>query len=470
MKKTDVLIVGAGLLGCFTARNLMRFDISVTVLEKEDDVCRGISRANTGIIYSGYDNRPGSEKHKLCVQANEDLDRLCRELEVPFSRPGSLMTGYGPKADAVIARKYRDGVEGGVKGLRLLSGREAEAMEPALAKGITSALYSPETGTLDPWELCIAAYENAADNGAEFVFDCCVTDMKRKDDGFVVETERGTYFAKAVVNAAGLSSDKVREMTEAPLIRLYPTAADYIVLDKAAGSAVGHIILHEGEDGKGLTIVPTVDGNLLIGPTNRDVPENESQECAMKTERAGLDLLKELCAGVAPGIDMSLQIRTFGSLRPDPYYVTASGGRVQKKDESIKDIRIIEEEGLISLIGIKTPGLTFSNELGKMVAERAAACAGRTQINEEFDPHRKAILRARDLSEEERAKLIFQDSGYGEVICPCMDVTRAEILKAVQRGAKDFESVKRRTGAGFGRCQGSRCRRRIMDITAKGCD
>ena len=464
MIDTDVLIIGAGLLGCFTARNLMRYDISVTVLEKEDDVCRGISKANTGIIYSGYDNRPGSDKHKLCVQANEDFDRLCRELEVPFSRPGSLMVGYGPKADAVIARKYSDGVKGGVKGLRLLSGKEAEDMEPALAKGITSALFSSETGTVDPWELCIAAYENAEDNGAKVVFGCRVTDVKRESSGFTVETEGGTYFTKVLVNAAGLSSDVIREMTETPLIRLYPSSADYIVLDRQAGNAVDHIIMHEGEDGKGLTIVPTVDGNLLIGPTNREASDSETQEQDLRTDRNGLETLKDLCGRIVPGIDLGLQIRTFGSLRPDPYYVSQSGCSITKRKESIKDIRITDEAGLISLIGIKTPGLTFSNELGKIVAERASIYAGRTQLNTGFDPHRKAIVRARDLSDEDRAELIARDSGYGEIICSCMDVTRAEILQAIDRGAHDFESVKRRTGAGFGRCQGSRCRKRIMDL------
>lgn len=468
MIHTDVLIIGAGLLGCFTARNLRRYDISVTVLEQEDDVCRGISKANTGIIYTGYDNRPGTEKRKLCVQANEAFDSLCTELGVPFSRPGSLLISYGPGADAVVQRKYKEGVAGGVAGLRLLSGSEAEAMEPALAKGIRSALYSSMTGTVDPWELCIAAYENAADNGAEFVFGCRVIDVERDRGGFVVRTEGGTYFAKALVNAAGLSSDKIREMTEEPLIRLYPTAADYIVLDKAAGGSVKHIILHEGEDGKGLTIVPTVDGNLLIGPTNRDISEEEACERDMRTDRGGLDHLKKLCGEVAPGIDMSLQIRTFGSLRPDPYYVSHSGDSILKREDSIKDIRIIEEEGLFSLIGIKTPGLTFANELGRIVAEKAASYAGKTKINTGFDPCRKAIVRARDLTDEERAALIAEDSAYGEVICSCMDVTKSEILQAVSRGAHDLESVKRRTGAGLGRCQGSRCRRRIMDITSEG--
>lgn len=467
MIRTDVLIIGAGLLGCFTARNLTAYDMDIIVLEKEDDVCRGISKANTGIIYSGYDHKPGSEKYKLCVQANEAFDRLCDELEVPFRRPGSLMISYGPKGDAVIAGKYRDGTEGGVQGLKILSGREAEDMEPALSKGITSALYSSGTGTVDPWELCIAAYENAIDNGAEFVLGCRVTDITREDDGFAVKTDGETYFAKALVNAAGLSSDTIREMTEEPLVRLFPTAADYIVLDRSAGSVVNHVIFHEGEDGKGLTLVPTVDGNLLIGPTNREASEDEAEEPDMRTAREGLQLLKELCETIVPGADLSRQIRTFGSLRPNPYYVSLRGGSVIKREKNIKDIRVTEEDGLISLIGIKTPGLTFSNELGRIVADKAAAYTGKTELNKDFDPHRKAIVRARDLTEDERADLICRDAAYGEVICSCMDVTKAEIIQAVKRGAHDFESVKRRTGAGFGKCQGSRCRRRIMDIIAK---
>lgn len=468
MIKADVMITGAGLLGCFAARNLARYNMDIIVLEKEDDVCRGISKANTGIIYSGYDHKPGSKKHKLCVQANEDFGRLCEELEVPFSHPGSIMVSYGPKGDAVIARKYRDGVQGGVKGLKLLSGSEAEAMEPSLAKGITSALYSSGTGTVDPWELCIAAYENARDNGVRFFFGCEVTDVKRNGEGFTVETGGETFHAKVLINAAGLSSDSIREMTERPDVRLYPSAADYIVLDKKAGKAAKHVIFHEGEDGKGLTIVPTVDGNLLIGPTNREASESETEERDMRTDPGGLDQLKDLCGRIAPGVDLSMQIRTFASLRPDPFYVEADGDAVIKKEGSIKDLRIYEENGLFSLIGVKTPGLTISNELGKVIADRAAAYAGKTVLNDSFDPHRKAIVRARDLTEEERAELIAQDPGYGEIVCPCMEVTRAEIIQAAERGAFDFESVKRRTGAGFGRCQGSRCRRRIMDIIKKG--
>ena len=464
MIKTDVLVIGAGLLGCFTARNLTRYKIDVIVLEKESDVCRGISKANTGIIYSGYDNKPDSEKARLCVQANEDFDRLCSELEVPFKRPGSLMIAYGPNADAVIERKYRDGLAGGVKGLRLLSGSEAEAMEPALAKGITSALYSESTGTVDPWDLCIAAYENATDNGARFIFNSRVTGIRRENSGFTVETASESYHAGAVVNAAGLSSDSVREMSEKPFIRLFPTAADYIVLSGTAGTAVAHIILHEGEDGKGLTLVPTVDGDLLVGPTNREPSEEEAEARDMRTDSGGLEELRELCERIVPELDLSQQIRTFASMRPNPYYVKENEGKLVRDGRSIRDIRITEDDGLLSLIGIKTPGLTFASELGRLVADRAAVYACRTERNESFDPNRKAIVRARDLTYEERAELIAREPDYAEIVCSCMDVTKAEVLQAVRRGASDFESVKRRTGAGFGKCQGSRCRRKIMDI------
>ena len=468
MIRSDVIIIGAGLLGCFTARNLKRYEIDVIVLEKENDVCRGISKANTGIVYTGYDNSSGSEKQKLCIRADEAFDRLCSELEVPFARPGSLMISYGPAADSLIRKKYSNGLNAGIQGISLLSGSEAEAMEPLLARGITSALYSRRTGTVDPWELCIAAYENAKYNGAEFVFGSMVTDIRREAGGFAVSTPAETYHASAVVNAAGLLSDEVREMAERPFIRLFPTSADYIILDRAAGKTVDHIIFHEGEDGKGLTLVPTVDGNLLIGPTDREPSEEELLTRDMRTSSAGLESLRELCSLIAPEIDTDQQIRTFGSMRPNPFYVSAQSAGSGRSMKSIKDIRIIEENGLISLIGIKTPGLTISDELGRITADRAAACTGKTALNERFDPYRKGILRARDLTAEERADMINSFPEYGEVICPCMDVTKAEIMQAAERGAYDFESVKRRTGAGFGRCQGSRCRKRITDILADG--
>jgi glycerol-3-phosphate dehydrogenase len=468
MRESDVIIIGAGLLGCFTARNLMRYNIGVTVIEQENDVCRGVSRANTGIIYAGYDNKPGSLKSKLCVKANSGFGHLCSELGVPFSRPGSLMVAYGAEADAVIRKKYSNGLESGVPGMRMLSGSEAEAMEPALAKGITSALYSETTGTVDPWDLCIATYENAQSNGTRFIFNTAVTDVQRVNDGgFIVTASDEAWHAKAVINAAGLYADKIRELTEEPLIRIYPEAADYMILDKprsVSDGTVKHIIFHETEEGKGLTVVPTVDGSILLGPTNRDLPEEARIDHSLKTEGSGLKDLEKLCEDMLPGLDLSERIRTFGSIRQRPYYVSKQDGEYVRNAKSINDICILEESGLISLIGIRTPGMTIADELGHMIADKAAEAAGCTEINAGFDPRRKEIVRARDLSPEERADLIERDPEYGEVVCFCMDVTKAEIRQAIERGACDFESVKRRTGAGLGKCQGSRCRRCIADI------
>lgn len=467
MEKVDVLVIGAGLLGCFTARNLARYEMDILVLEKESDVARGISKANTGIIYAGYDNKPGTLKSRLCVHANESFGGLTRQLDVHFKRTGSLMISYGPRADRVIRRKYENGMKSGVQGLRLLTGSEALELEPGLSAGITSALYSENTGTVNPWELCIAAYENARDNGVEFRMGTEVLSVREENNRLLVETGNALYSAGAVVNVAGLSSDKVRELIKAPRYRLYPTAADYIVLDTSEGGKLKHIIFHEGESGKGLTLVPTVDGNILVGPTNRDPEDDHPQVTGYAAHSGGLAELKSLCGEIAPSLDMEKQIRAFGSLRPNMFKVREETGIIVRDDTRIHDFSILEENGFFSLIGIKTPGLTISNELGRLAADKAAAHTGRTTIRKNFDPHRRAIIRARDLDTEDLAELIQKDPDYGEILCGCMEVSRAEILEAIRRGAHDFEGIKHRTHVGMGRCQGSRCAKRILDILSE---
>ena len=461
MEYTDVAVIGGGLLGCFTARALAAYALHVTVLEEREDVCTGISRANTGIIYTGYDTKPGTLKTRLCGRASREFGRLCRELDVPFSRCGSLMAGFGPRSEEVLRRKLAQGQANGVPGLELLGPEAVYELEPNLAPGVRLGLYAPGTGTVNPWELGIAAFENARDNGADFHFSEKVWRMERTEGGYRLETDRGGYAARAVVNCAGLQADAVREMTKIPAVRIFPTAGDYLVLDDTASGFLRHVLFHEPEEkGKGLTLVPTVDGNLLIGPTER--PRDSAPDWAVSRE--GLEALYRLCAQVVPALPVETVIRSFAALRPNPYEVRERGGAWAAEDRSISGFTILEEDGLISLLGIKTPGLTCAKLLGERAAARALRLLGNPGRNPRFDPRRRGIRRAHRLEDAERDALIREDPDYGEIVCRCRDVTKGEILEAVRRGASTVDGVKRRTGAGMGCCQGSRCGQRVQAL------
>ncbi len=453
MKDYDVLIIGGGLLGCFTARNLCRWKLRSALLEAREDVCTGISRANTAIVYPGYDHKPGTLKAEMCVRANAGFDALCRELDVPFSRCGSLMVSFGEKADAVLKRKYENGLSMGVPGLRLLSGEEARQMEPSLAVGVTSALYAPSAGTVNPWALGIAAFENAAANGVEPYLNTRVLDICRTTGAYRIETDRESFSCRAVLNCAGLSADRVQALLFPTPVHIVPDAADYLILDKAAENKPSRIIQYEPEDGgKGFNAVPTVEGSLLLGPSERE----NGVDFAVSAE--GLSFVCERAGRVLPGLDLKDVIRSFAAVRPNP----------QRPDGSSIGSFVIEHpgHGFWSLIGIKTPGLTSADELGRYVSKQIAAELG-AEENPGFNPHRPGIRRARDPNLLQRAALVRENADYGEILCHCEDVTRAEVLEAIRRGAVSVDGVKRRVGAGMGRCQGSRCERVILELLSK---
>ena len=463
MKRTDILIVGAGVLGCFAARALAQYALAVTVIEAREDVCTGVTRANTGVVYAGYDTKPGTLKSELTVRASLAAERLCRELDVPMVRRGSLMVACGPRAEEVLQKKFADGLQNGVPGLRLLSGGEVRELEPNLTDKVTAGLYAPLTGTADPWALCIAAYENARANGADFRFHEAVTAIARTGAGFVIETEKQTYRARAVLNCAGLSADRVRELCETPLVRIFPSAADYLVLDTTADGFVRHVIFHEPErKGKGLTLVPTVDGNLLVGPTERD-----ASGAPGATAEQGLAELRALCGEVVPGLELGQTIRNFGALRPNPYYVRKEAGQWVREARSIGNFTVLEENGLFSLIGIKTPGLTCAWELGKYAAEKLTAYLGDAVENPDFDPCRRDIPRPREMDTDARGAFLKEHPAYGRILCRCKGVSEGEILEAIRRGAVTVDGVKRRTGAGMGRCQGGFCQQKILELLAR---
>lgn len=464
MERWDVVIVGAGLLGCFAARALTQYELRILVLEQREDVCTGISKANTGIVYSGYDTKPGTLKTRLCVQANAGFETLCRDLGVAFDRCGSLMVSCGPRAEEVLRKKFDQGRENGVPGLALLTAAEVLEKEPNLCHAVTGGLYAPGTGTVNPWELGIAAFENARKNGAEFHFCEKLLHISRQADGFLLETEKERYASRAVLNCAGLDADGVRELMMRPELRLFPSAADYLVLDDTARGFVRHVIFHEPEiRGKGLTLVPTVDGNLLVGPTEHDWDGRPGRGTAIE----GLEELHSLCRSIVPALDLGQTIRSFGSLRPNPYGVHRDNGILRREERSISGFPILEEDGFFSLIGIKTPGLTCAWELGRYMARKIGDHLGEIRLNTAFDPVRLPIKTPRTMSDAEREALIREDSEYGRLLCRCREVTRGEALEAIRRGAVTVDGVKRRTGVGMGRCQGGWCMQPVLEMLAQ---
>jgi len=425
MKYVDAVVIGGGILGCMTARNLRRWKITTVLLEKEPDVCTGITRANSAIVYAGYDNKPGSLKAELTVRGNANMAALCEELEVPFSRCGSLLVTYDEKAVSKLERKLRNGMQSGIPGLKLLSGPEAEAMEPMLKKGVAAALYAPSTGTVNPWQLGIAACENAVTNGAEVLLNAAVLGIRSCDGGYLVETGRETIRCRMVFNCAGLSADRVQDLLFAPSVKLELDAAEYLVFDPLAEKPGRVIFLQAHSCGKGITAIPCTEGNLLISGVRKPLG------IPFATTPEGLEELRTAVKDLLPEADLNRIIRSFGAVRPNPRKENGAG---------IPDFCIDNPApGFYSLIGIKTPGLTAANELGLLLAEKAAAYLA-AEENPDFDPKRKAIS-VRD----------------HEIICQCENVTRAEIIEAIRRGAASVDGVKRRVGSGMGRCQGSRC-------------
>ena len=429
MKYFDAIVIGGGILGCFTARNLRRWNISVCLLEKEADVCTGITRANSAVVYPGYDNKPGSLKAEMTVRGNANMGTLCEELDVPFFRCGSLLVTYDADSVPKLDRKFQNGIENGVPDLKRLTGPEAEAMEPMLKSGVAAALYAPSTGTVNPWQLGIAAYENALQNGAEAVMNAEVRAIRKTDEGFLVETAQETYACNMVFNCAGLYADQVQELACAPSVRLNLDGAEYLVLDDMVEKP-GRVIFHQAVScGKGITAIPCVEGNLLISGVRKPlgVPFGTTAE--------GLRELRDATRELLPELDLTQVIRSFGAVRPNPYCDTG---------ESIHDFCIDNPaKGFYSLIGIKTPGLTCASELGLHLAKKAARYLNAAG-NPDFDPVRRVKI----------------EEDY-EIVCQCQSITRGQILDAIHRGATTVDGVKRRVGTGMGRCQGMRCRREI---------
>ena len=451
----DVIIIGAGVSGAAAARELSRYQAKICVLEKEEDVCCGTSKANSAIVHAGYDAETGSLKAKLNVRGNELMGELAEKLDFPFERRGSLVLCLNEDDMPSLQALYERGVANGVKDMRILPGEEVLRMEPNVTDHVHAALYAPTAGIVCPFGLNIALAENAHVNGVEFMFNTEVQEIKRADEGYELHTSQGIYRARYVVNAAGVYADRFHNMVSANKIHITARRGDYCLLDKQAGDHVGRTIFAlPGKLGKGILVTPTIHGNLLVGPTAVDVEDREGTN----TTAEGLAQLFEKAGMSVRDIPTRQVITSFAGLR----------AHENSNDFIIEEVA--DAKGFIDCAGIESPGIASSPAIGEMVA---GILRDKMDLKEkdDFIPTRQGIRNPNTLGMEERNALIRENPAYGNIICRCEMITEGEIVDAINRplGAKSLDGVKRRTRAGMGRCQSGFCSPRTMEILAREC-
>lgn len=447
----DVAIIGAGVVGGMIARTLSAYKLRVCILEKENDVAMGATKANSAIVHAGFDAKEGSLKAKLNVQGSKMMKKVTDELGVKYKNNGSLVIGFNDEDRRAIEELLQRGIKNGVDGLRILEKEELLAMEPNLSDNVVCALYAPTGAIVCPYELTVAAIGNAMDNGVELKTNFKVCDVKETSCGYEVVSQEESIVAKFVINAAGVYSDKIANMAGDDSFHITPRKGEYILLDKACGSLVSKTIFRTpSKMGKGILISPTVDGNLLTGPTSVDIDDKEDNS----TSSDGFaKIIKEANENVK-GIPFGKTITSFCGLR-----ATGNTG----------DFVINAHKRFVNVAAIESPGLSSSPAIALMVKDILAEEGLELTEKNDYNPIRKPMHKFREASIEEKNKMISEDKSFGRIICRCESVTEGEILEAIRTNPKptDLDGVKRRTRAQMGRCQGGFCTPYIIKLLAK---
>ncbi|WP_059066232.1 NAD(P)/FAD-dependent oxidoreductase [Mediterraneibacter massiliensis] len=447
----DVVIIGAGVTGSAAARELSRYQAKVCVLEKEEDVCCGTSKANSGIVHAGFDAVPGTLMAKLNVQGNQMMEELSQELDFPFKKIGSLVVCTNEADRGRLSELYLRGVKNKVENLRIVEREELVQMEPNISDDAVCALYAPDAGIVCPFGLTIALAENACVNGVEFYFRQEVETIEKSGEVWKLRTRTGEeYKTKYIVNAAGVYADRFHNMVSRDKIHITPRKGEYILYDKEVGGHVTHTIFAlPGAYGKGILVTPTVHGNLLSGPTAVDI----SDRAGTDTTREGLLTVQEKAKLTVKELPAKKVITSFAGLR----------AHEDGHEFLIGEVK--DAPGFIDCAGIESPGLTSAPAIGEMIAEILRNKLGLKE-NIKFQKTRKGVRLMDNMSLEERNALIRENPAYGNIICRCEGIAEGEILDAIHRplGAKSLDGIKRRTRAGMGRCQAGFCTPKVMEI------
>jgi len=450
----DVAVIGAGITGTFIARELSKYQLRVLMIEKDNDIANGTTKANSAIVHAGYDVLQGTLKAQLNVKGNKMYEEVCRELQVPFKRIGSLVIAFNNNEIKLLEELYKRGLSNGVPDMEILSRERVLALEPNLNDDVIGALYAKTAGIVGPWELAIALAENALENGVELFLNSTVTGIKKIKDFYCVKAGNQDINTKLVINCAGIYADKINDMVSDIHFKMLPFKGEYNLFDKNAGDMVNTIIFRCPSDaGKGVVILPTVHGNLLIGPTSELVDSKD----ALQTTSEGLKFIQQHTKLTLKGINFGNVITSFTGLRAKTM---------------LHDFIIEEAEdalGFINVAGIDSPGLTAAPAIAEYVLNLIKHRLGNIQKNEKFSSSRRPNINFMELSVEEKRKIIQKDPKFGRIICRCEGITEGEIIDVIHRkpGAKTLDGVKRRARPGSGRCQGGFCTPRVMEIIAR---
>lgn len=455
MRKTDVVIIGAGAVGCAIARELSKYRVDVLVVDKNEDVGGDASKSNSAIIHTGYDATPGTLESQLVVAANPMYDEITRDLDVPFARIGALLPAVTQEQFESLAAIKEKAFRNHVYDVEFKTAQELLDMEPELNPEVKGGLYIPRESVIDPFIWVQALAENANANGVQFLLGTVVTGIKTENGRIKsVETTDGEIETRYVINSAGLRCDEVAAMVGKADYKVVARKGQFYILDKNTSCKVSHIVLPiPTKLTKGKLMCPTIHGNMLVGPT----AEDQESKLDKSTTAEGLASIAAEVRNLVPNVNVWDSITQYSGLRPN------------RNPEGLHFDMYDDLEGYINLSGVRSTGLTLSVAMGKYAVQQMLYHGAELTFKENFISKRRGIVKFSECSPEEQEALIRENPLYGNVICRCETITEAEIMEAIHRplGAKSMDGVKRRVRAGMGRCQGGFCGPKVMEILAR---
>jgi len=452
----DIIIVGAGVVGSAIARELSRYNADILVLEKSEDICQGTSKANTALIHGGFDAKPGTLKAKLNVLGNQSMDKLSKDLNIPFRRNGAFVLCFDENDLDKLEELKQRGEKNGVEGLEILNKEEIQKLENNITDEAVYALHSPTAGIVCPFTMNFALAENANENGVEFLFNQQVKGFEKNRDYWRVITDDNEFETKVVINAAGLYSDDLHNMVSDKKYNITAKRGEYFLLDKQVGNLVDKTVFQlTTKEGKGVVVTPTIDGNLLIGPTAEDIED----KAGIETSKKGLNELHEKGGKSLKSVPFNKIITSFSGLR----------AHEDNDDFIIEEVE--DANNFFDCVGIESPGLSSAPAIGNMMADMVSKKMKLTK-KENFIEKREGLPLTNHMSKDEHIELIKKDKRFGQIVCRCEKITEGEIVAAIHAplGARTVDGIKRRVRAGAGRCQGGFCGPKVIEILSRELD